>query len=506
MSFTQDRDKIEDNNEEMDVEIDDDMDMDPPSASEIQEHKSEKIVSPSKSKVPLCLSSLPTTGDPHTTIPPPKEVLSVHNTVVDALSQGLVSHPEAEVKVEMEKLKEGVTTNSDSPIILTNLLLKKRLFPSSSPQSIYPKESNLVDTNHKEFPTLATIIDPSEISQKTGIHIDWSNIDVVSEKKSRKNAQGKPSRASKQYKSAESNEGEFVEQKKRKKSVASTTPRRKKIKKIEVSESDEEKSGDSEIDITSKPEEEHIDQNVAILLTSLAGNSQPPTPRQEKKKRRPKKEPAVVEEKYTPRSSRSSRSTYSKRFTDPTDFDFYEGWTGEVALVKTPHWPWWPALVIKKEFVKRYRNWGQRPQGAKSTFTIPVFNLFDIHGIGQSWVTDPDKIRLFEAFNIPEYTEKPLAENEKLRTSRDIAEKFRRAIEAARLHLSQSKDLMVEYRPELPDELSALVPTPEELQGSTVEVKLESITTPDEAVQSVENTPMPDSTPPTEVSLTEATT
>ncbi len=65
--------------------------------------------------------------------------------------------------------------------------------------------------------------------------------------------------------------------------------------------------------------------------------------------------------------------------------------------------------------------------------------------------------------NSPEFTEIPEKENSRLHDSPNALENFRKAIIAARLHLQQSEEGIVEHKPELPSDLPIEPPSDFEL-------------------------------------------
>lgn len=139
----------------------------------------------------------------------------------------------------------------------------------------------------------------------------------------------------------------------------------------------------------------------------------------------------------------------SKRDECISDFDIPNAWTGEIVFVKHSNWPWWPALVIKKDFVGPKRNsWGQkRPKNA----LFPVFILHDVNSGGQTWVCNLGQIEPFYSMNTPEFCENPILEDPKLYRSEEARIHFKKAIVAARHHLQQVLDGAVEVDPELPE-------------------------------------------------------
>lgn len=411
------------------------------------------------------LSSSPTNGEPFSTIPPPKYVLSVHDTIIDALSNGLAFQTPRDL--ENQEFKSS-----------------RQFIEPSSILAYEQSDSLLYSTFHP--PDLTTILKTTELYEKIGIFVDWRSVKTqyVKTKKTAKKTKG--------FKSKGANNNHASSNTKRKSTSTNGRGGRKKRKLTENDETsadalvDDRSMGYDEIDIIStsttsidKQEADKNDQSVALLLSSLASNiksppistkSSSPTPTPKKKPGKRTSSKKDKDYKYdidysqsSSRSSRSSRSKQSRRSDEITDFEFFEGWTGEVVMVKQSHWPWWPALVMRQDFVKMFGNWGQKPPITKSGFRIPVFHLFDVNGIGQAWITDKQRVRLFKHMNTPQYTEDPERENNHLIDSKSALENFRKAIIAAKLHLQQSEEGIVEHKPELPDDLPQDVPSDFEL-------------------------------------------
>lgn len=424
-----------------------------------------KLLKEIKSSNVYLLSSSPTNGEPFSTIPPPKHVLSVHDSVIDALSCGLAFQTPKDLEYEGFK--------------------SSRQFIEPSSILAYEKSNPLLySTFHP--PDLTTVLKTTELYEKIGIFVDWRSVKTqpIKSKTSAKKSKSVKSKVT------NVNDSSTSSNVKRKSTSSNGRGGRKKRKVTEDDETevirDDRSMGYDEIDIMStssssfeKQDVDKNDQSVALLLSNLASNikSSPPTPTPTPAptptpKKRPGKKTSSKQDKdykydidynFSSRSSRSSRSKQSRRSNELTDFEFFEGWTGEVVMVKQSHWPWWPALVIRQDFAKTFGNWGQKPPLTKSGFRIPVFHLFDVNGIGQAWVTDKQRIRLFKYMNSPEFTEIPEKENSRLHDSPNALENFRKAIIAARLHLQQSEEGIVEHKPELPSDLPIEPPSDFEL-------------------------------------------
>lgn len=394
------------------------------------------------------ISSNPTNGDPFSTIPPPKHVLSVHETITEALSNGLTFQSSKDIKFDSVMKPNRQSIEPSSALIHDNL------------------DSLLYSTFHP--PNLTTVLKTTELYEKIGIFVDWRSVITQNVKLT------KPTKKPKSSKS-KANVDHTYSVNKRKNNTTNITKGGRKRRKVSEDNDvsllvDDRSLGYDEIDIIStsnsdqKPYVDKNDQSVALLLSNLSNIKAPTQKKKPVKKSTQKKDNDYKESVMTPtRPSRSSRSKPSRRTIEVTDFEFLEGWTGEVVMVKQSSWPWWPALVIRQDYAKTFGNWGQKPPLSKGGFRIPVFHLFDINGIGQAWITDKLRVRHFKHMNTPEFTELPETENHRLFDSPSALDNFRRAITAARLHLLQSEEGLVEHKPELPDDLPVEPPSDFEL-------------------------------------------